>query len=64
MEDQVVLVGLWKQQEATHAKALIATRQWIQANNHAALAEEARNRTKALAVQQDHVERDLCQQLA
>ena len=41
VEDQVVLVGLWKQQEATHAKALIATRQWIQANNHATMAEAA-----------------------
>ena len=56
--------GLREQLEATRAEALTATRQRIQANNRAALAEAARNRAKALATQQDHVERDLHQQLA
>ena len=54
--DQAVLAGLWEQ--------LIATCQWIQANNHAALAEAAQNRAEALTMQQDCVERDLHQQLA
>ena len=36
----------------------------IQANNHVALVEAAQNRAEALIVQQDRVERDLCQQLA
>ena len=40
-EDQAVLVGLREQLEAARAEALTATRQRIQANNHAALAEAA-----------------------
>ena len=58
-EDQAVLAGLREQLEATRAEALTATRQQIQANNRAALAEAARNRAEALNVQQDRVERDL-----
>ena len=38
--------------------------QRIQANNRAALVEAARNRAEAFTVQQDHVKRDLRQQLA
>ena len=63
-DDQAVLAGLREQLETTCAKALTATRQQIQANNRAALAEAARNRAEALNVQQDRVERDLRQQLA
>ena len=63
-DDQAVLVGLREQLEAAHAKALIAMRQQIQGNNRVALAEAARNRAKALAAWQDHVKRDLRQQLA
>ena len=40
-DDQVVLAGLQEQLEAAHAKALTATHQRIQANNHAALVEAA-----------------------
>ena len=40
-DDQVVLAGLQEQLEAARAEALTATRQRIQANNHAALAEAA-----------------------
>ena len=63
-DDQAVLAGLWEQLEATRAEAFIATRQRILANNHAAMVEAKRDRTQALSVQQDCVERDLCQQLA
>ena len=59
-----MLVGLWEQLEAAHVEAFIAMRQWILANNRAAMAEAERDRTQALSVQQDHVERDLHQQLA
>ena len=59
-----MLAGLQKQLEAACAEALTATRQWIQANNCAAMAEAAQNNAEALAAQQDHVERDLRQQLA
>ena len=54
-----MLVGLWEQLEAAHAEVLTAMRQQIQANNRVALAEAARNRAKALTVQQDRVERDI-----
>ena len=50
-DDQAMLAGLREQLEGTHAKALIATHQRIQANNHAALAEEAQNRAEALIMQ-------------
>ena len=63
-DDQVVLAVLREQLEATCTKALTATRQRIQANNYAALAEVARNRAEALTVKQDRVERDLHQHLA
>ena len=49
--DQAVLAGLREELEAARAKALIAMRQWIQANNRAALAEAARNRAEALTMQ-------------
>ena len=58
-----MLAGLREQLEAAHAKAFIATRQRILANNHVAMAEAKRDRTQALSVQQDHVERDLRQQI-
>ena len=48
-DDQAVLVGLWEQLEATRAEALKATRQRIQANNCATMAEAARNNAEALA---------------
>ena len=48
---QAMLVGLWEQLEATRAKAFIATRQWILANNHAAMAEAEQDRTQALSIQ-------------
>ena len=47
-DDQAVLVGLREQQEAAHAEALIATRQWIQANNRATIAEAAGPSRKGL----------------
>ena len=59
-----MLVGLREQLEATHAEAFIATCQRILANNHAAMAEAEQDRTHALSIQQDRVERDLRQQLA
>ena len=49
-DDQVVLAGLREQLESAHAEALTAMRQWIQANNHIALAEAARNRAKTLTM--------------
>ena len=49
--DQAVLIGLREQLEAARTEALTATRQRIQANNYAALAEVARNRAEALTVQ-------------
>ena len=49
-DDQAVLVGLRGQLEAACAKAFTATRQWILANNHAALAEATRDRVVAEAV--------------
>ena len=55
-----MLVGLQEQLEAVGAKALTATCLWIQANNYAALAEAELDRTQALSVQQDRVERDSC----
>ena len=62
--DQVVLTGLREQLETARTKALTATRQWIQANNHAAMVEAEQDSTHAMSVQQDYVERNLCQQLA
>ena len=59
-----MLAGLWEQLEVARAEAFIATRQRILANNRAAMAEAERDRTHALSVQQDCVERDLHQQLA
>ena len=64
VDDQAVLARLREQLEAAHVEAFIAMRQWILANNHAAMAEVEQNRTHALSVQQDRIERDLCQQLA
>ena len=40
-DNQAVLAGLWEQLEAGCAEALTATRQQIEANNHATLAEAA-----------------------
>ena len=48
-DDQAVLAGWWEQLEAAHVEALTAMRYQIQANNHAALVEAARNRAQALA---------------
>ena len=45
-----MLARLQEQLEATHAEALTAMRQRIQANNRAALAEAARNNVEALAM--------------
>ena len=56
-----MLAGLREQLEAARAEAFIDTRQRILANNRAAMAEAERDRTQALSVQQDHVERDLRQ---
>ena len=56
-----MLTGLWEHQKATRAEAFTAMRQQILANNRAALAEVQRDRTHALSIQQDHVERDLRQ---
>ena len=56
-----MLAGLWEQLEAARAEAFTATRQRILANNRAAMAEAEQDRTHALSVQQDHVERDLRQ---
>ena len=50
-DDQAMLVGLWGQLEVTHAEAFTALRQWIQANNHAVMAEAERDRTHAMSVQ-------------
>ena len=58
-DDQAMLAGLWEQLEATRAKAFTATRQRNLANNRAALVEVAQDRTHAVSVMQDHVERDL-----
>ena len=63
-DDQAMLAGLREQLEATRAKAFIAMHQWILANNRAAMAEAERDRTHAMSIQQDRVERDLRQQLA
>ena len=59
VDDQAMLAGLRDQLEATRVEAFTATCQWILANNCAAMAEAKRDRTHALSVQQDHVERDL-----
>ena len=58
-DGQAMLVGLQEQLEATHAKAFTATCQWILANNRTAMAEAEQDRTHALSMQQDRVERDL-----
>ena len=59
-----MLAGLWEQLEATRAEAFTATSQRILANNRAAMAEAEQDRTHAMSVQQDRVERDLRLQLA
>ena len=59
-----MLTGLWEQLEGACAEAFMAMHQWILANNHAAMVEAEQDRTHALSVQQDRVERDLRQQLA
>ena len=59
-----MLIGLQEQLEAARAEAFIATGQRILANNRAAMAEAERDKTQALSVHQDRVERDLRQQLA
>ena len=63
-DDQAMLVGLQEQLEAADAEAFTTTHQRILANNRAAMAEAEQDRTHAMSVQQDHVERDLRQQLA
>ena len=63
-DDQAMLAGLREQLEATRAEASIAMRQRNLANNRAAAAEAERDRTRAVSAMQDHVERDLRQQLA
>ena len=55
-----MLVGLREQLEAAHAEVFTATCQRILANNRAALVEVEQDRTDALSVQQNHIERDLC----
>ena len=50
-DDQAMLIGLWEQLDATHAKAFTTTCQWILANNHVALVEAARDRVEAKATQ-------------
>ena len=62
--DQAMLIGLWEQLEATCAEAFTAMHQQILENNRVAMAEAERDRTQALSIQQDHVERDLRQQLS
>ena len=64
VDDQAMLTGLREMLEATRAEAFTATHQRILANNRAAMAEVERDRTQALNVHQDRVERDLRQQLA
>ena len=54
-----MLVGLWEQLEAAQAEAFTAMHQRILANNHVAMAEAEGDRTHALSIQQDHLERDL-----
>ena len=64
VDDQAMLAGLREQLEATRAEAFTTTRQRNLANNRAALAEAEQDRTRVVSTMQDHVERDLCQQLA
>ena len=59
-----MLAGLREQLEAARAEAFTAMRQRNLANNRAALAEAEQDRTRVVSTMQDHVERDLCQQLA
>ena len=63
-DDQAMLTGLRELLEAARAEAFIATRQQNLANNRAALAEAEQDRTRVVSTMQDHVEIDLCQQLA
>ena len=51
VDDQAMLAGLREQLEATYAEVFIATRQWILANNRAAMVEAEQDRTHALSVQ-------------
>ena len=46
MDDQAMLAGLQEQLEAACAEAFIATRQWILANNRAAMAEAEQDKPK------------------
>jgi len=45
-----MLAGLQEQLEAARAEVLIATRQQILANNHAAMAEAEQDRTHAMSI--------------
>ena len=54
-----MLTGLQEQLDTTHVEAFTAMCQRILANNHTALAEAARDRAEAEAVQQARVEWDL-----
>ena len=63
-DDEAMLTRLREQLEAARAEAFIATRQRIPANSRVGMAEAERDKTQTLSVQQDHVERDLHQQLA
>ena len=60
-DDQAMLTGLQEQLEAAHAKAFIAMRQRILANNRAASAKAEWDRTHAVSAMQYRVERDLHQ---
>ena len=59
-----MLAGLQEQLEAVCAEASIAMRQRNIANNYVATIEAEQDRTHAMSAMQDHVERDLRQQLA
>ena len=58
-DDQAMLAGLREQLEAACAEVFIAMRRWILANNYASMLEAEQDRTHAMSVQQDRVERDL-----
>ena len=49
-DDLAVLAGIQEKLEAAHAEALTAMHQRMQANNHAAMVEEAQNNVEALAM--------------
>ena len=50
-DDEAMLTRLREQLEAARAEAFIATRQWILANNRAAMVEAEQDRTHALSIQ-------------